>query len=797
MKFALSVLALAATVHADVYMHNPRGSNDRNCEKNVNRNNGNRLFDSQNNAKGGYACGRAVGGNDVVTKPMAFHAGSQLPVEWTQQHGCGKHPEKPGEGENVNCQIVIQYACEDTLDPAQAYRGNLNNLVGNRYQNAAAAPRDGIPNNANDAATDRIPQNANSAQVTNTNALRYGMHETLAYYQTCDRRQRNEGLFTADQNVNRNSAIGTRQNPNGGRRGLECPEERDYYPYWHPTPWRDVAFMVTDMKDCDKLKQAQGAVQHGYCELPTKNNGVEITNQGLTGAAAAAYNNRQWPNNEQACKNLGQTWKSTLYHPDGDQAKYQAEAKANEPKCEQAAYGRSNQLGNAISTTEQQPGYAPDGQDKPDAKSTPNRFLWTIPDTPNKNCVLRLRYNMSSFEADQDPDGAGPKQFLDSGDNGNNSPIRQDPYVTIGNNNKEFLALNVNTNQYGRTFQDRSYVFEIKPKAPGYGGPNEPKLFNLNVRGKRGNIVQTYPSVEYDFIPNDLQLGEGDGVHFQWTGSDYNPARGCNDGTGGPPDGNANNNARADRMNLIEQAQPQANMPKGMMNNAAYVQNSMFANGEAAKRMAFLGQENLPVCQNGNQQNCCKTQAQLNAINAGNARDNNPQNCAFVNQGGETAQNNRGQTKYTPYFDGGVQKMGTQGRHTYYSSRNNNFSNRDSKGFIQVIPDQTKMPTRQPSRQPTQKPTTSPTAIPPVTPKSPDGPWSPPTEDEVDQKIREIDADNSGAKGKQDIVENDALSDGVATGCDRIPKAWSSAGASAAPAFVSVFVGIVIGFFNM
>ena len=32
-------------VRGDVYMHNPRGSNDRNCERNVNRNNGNRLFD--------------------------------------------------------------------------------------------------------------------------------------------------------------------------------------------------------------------------------------------------------------------------------------------------------------------------------------------------------------------------------------------------------------------------------------------------------------------------------------------------------------------------------------------------------------------------------------------------------------------------------------------------------------------------------------------------------------------------------------------------------------------------------
>ena len=83
-------------------MHNPRGSNDRNCERNVNRNNGNRLFDSQNNAKGGYACPRAVGGPTVATDRMFYYQGSLLPIEWTNQHGCGLNSK-------VNCEIVGRF----------------------------------------------------------------------------------------------------------------------------------------------------------------------------------------------------------------------------------------------------------------------------------------------------------------------------------------------------------------------------------------------------------------------------------------------------------------------------------------------------------------------------------------------------------------------------------------------------------------------------------------------------------------------------------------------------------------
>jgi len=183
------------------------------------------------------------------------------------------------------------------------------------------------------------------------------------------------------------------------------------------------------------------------------------------------------------------------------------------------------------------------------------------------------------------------------------------------------------------------------------------KIFNVNVRGKRGNIVQTYPAVEYDFVPNSLNTTPGDLVHFQWEGSDYNPRRGCNDAEGGPPDPNdfvsgGKKNARADRSNAVFLSSMAENLP--MDYGAPSSGSGDFSAREASMKAALAGSVPCDVASDGscvgsiarlaylNQQSdqgslelrrglACLTQAELDGIENKQERETHPLNCAKLN----------------------------------------------------------------------------------------------------------------------------------------------------------------------
>lgn len=126
-------------------------------------------------------------------------------------------------------------------------------------------------------------------------SFKYGQHEPLDFWLDCRKRSRNKGLYTAEENLKDDiGATSTRQdrNNNGDRYGLECPEERDYYPYWHPTPWHDVAVFTSEPR-------------HRCNYFQEHSSNVEAKNYCTGGEACVQYNN------EDDCLRLGVLSKDT------------------------------------------------------------------------------------------------------------------------------------------------------------------------------------------------------------------------------------------------------------------------------------------------------------------------------------------------------------------------------------------------------------------------------------------------------------------------------------------------------
>lgn len=420
--------------------------------------------------------------------PMTYFSESILSVEWTNQHGCGGN--EASDPSPLNCNIVLQYMC-DTDD--SLYAGNHLEAMKVHLKDGETTDTPTEPTSFADART----KDAETATAT-------GRHESAFYYQECKTRKRNTGLFTADQQLRGTDARFTRQNPNGDRRGFECQEERDYYPYAF-SPWIDAAYMTDELQTatvCAEVKNTSPNVME-YFKCFAKSTQAIDTNAYKAAIAART---------QTECTTAGGDWLGFKH----DKSK---------PDCVAAVWSRENHLGNAnapLSST--LPASVPN-------PPQPAQYNWKLPSwnelqTGNTKakiytaangdqyarCVFRLRYNISTDDYDPANTNSSSNENRQTG---KRSPITENPTVDVAADLAP-LRLAINTAQTGRVFQDRSHTFTIKNRANLPAGvAASATVYNLNVRGKRGNIVQTFPSVEYDFMPNVLQVNKADFVHVQ------------------------------------------------------------------------------------------------------------------------------------------------------------------------------------------------------------------------------------------------------------------------------------------
>jgi len=504
-SFFLAFLAFSyTTVFADVYLHSPRGCNNRLDEQNRERANGNRICDTQNNNRGGYNVGK-----------MVYYKGEKIPLDWTNQHGTSKYQME-------NSEFIVQYMCSPLI-------------------------RDGTT-------TRTIPIKATECYNYDCDTdVRFGRHESLDHYQMCQKTTRNEGLLTINQNLRGQAAKYTRQNPQGTRHAYECPEERDYYPYWRPSPWIDALIVTADPERCAGYQaESQNVKARGECRMP----------DAFFDAGGTLPNNFYYSIDEAEC--VTQTLTTT--DENGAQTTHTAEWNiipahgVDAPACELVAQTRANHLGN------------PGGR-------TLYGTTWTIPETieAGSQCVMRLRYNITTADYQAWETGASMTPGLNAtfnseknNPNPGNDPAeyaiweeygltRDDVEGSFNNNDddsREYVLKNnpqvdafgelltgkfannapteikmqlaINTAQFGRTFQDRTHYFIVEDRPVDV--PAEAVIKLQTVRGKRGNIVQTFPATEYFFHPETQWVRQNEYVHFAFTGSNTNPNN--NDGQG-------------------------------------------------------------------------------------------------------------------------------------------------------------------------------------------------------------------------------------------------------------------------
>jgi len=696
------VILMISSTLGDIYMHNPRGSNDRLKAASGNRKNANRLFDSQNNAAGGYNVGEKTASKaasaDDLYEMMYFQSGSdgsksKLILEWTDQHGCNT--------DELNCQVVIQMMCqpENTNDQWPIKDGFT--------ESTSIFTK---PNSTGETLEDMEARRSSDAASNNDR----GVHESWDWYNHCYHRQRNKHLFAADERFKKSvkvfgesieSSIYTRQDTNGNRYGFECPEERDYYPYFHPDPWKDIAVLTDDVAECN----------HRYVE-------ASFSGQTSRGLCASSDGTTREPkhfiyNNQTACEMNNFTWVQVFNYLE------KAKQFTSQIQCESASsvsgishfwaipYDSGANLvaeclvelpkpdcRESIGTRANHHGSAEGSQENP-------RYEWDLPYFPSgesQRCVMRMRYNITSYDFDPwntDWTSNQPnywdvrrhymslykeqskviwsnrsissterramaaelkQQLLAEAEveyENNLSPTQDDPDIIILPGFPQ-LQFATEPDQMGRVFQDRTHSFLLVPRPAGTQGKT---IHNLNVKGKRGNIVQAYPAIEYDFIPNSMELKSADClVHIQWTGSNSQPGAG---------EGKSN----TDRSNIVQVDNNGVNYPLSNTSMSLW-------DGVTVYWTPFNGKDGMTV-----------ENLALAFGTAGHYWCLHNSTCPDWVPGDHVAPAKITKSDLNPTLDqapasfSGMLLGFGQGRHFYVSSRNNAFSNRMQRGVINVI----------------------------------------------------------------------------------------------------------------
>lgn len=250
------------------------------------------------------------------------------------------------------------------------------------------------------------------------------------------------------------------------------------------------------------------------------------------------------------------------------------------------------------------------------------------------------------------------------------SPVQNNPTVDI-DADQQGLRLALNTAQTGRTFQDRSHSFYIVKQPSGV----TKKVTNLNVRGKRGNIVQTFPAVEYDFVPNNVVIKTGEYVHFQWTGSNtHNNGNPAGDGQAGDA---GEGTGGTDRSNIVAAYDASVNYPLPLDSDDSDFNNrNLFLSGFKCFKHNFNENNYYTVPSQGIKE-LTSTEAALYLASSGYY-----QSQADVNN--KETLNPLLNNAPASLVSGVLCQAQKVGEYHYFCSRNNNFSNRSQKGVIIV-----------------------------------------------------------------------------------------------------------------